>query len=124
MIQGFACSKSFQAPRRTAAVLLAVLLNLALLPCSMALEVVEEGHDCCPPELRLDPSECCEVDTAAVDVRDGFADAGGDDVEHLVASMPDQPDVRSPRRYLATAGPPGAPPGAVALHKLNCVYLD
>ena len=59
------------APRRVAAVLLAVFLNLALVPCTMAVEVVGEGHDCCPPELRLDPSECCQIDVGSSDARTG-----------------------------------------------------
>ena len=50
-----------------AAVLLALVLNMAILPCAMAVEAAEEAHDCCPPEIRLDASECCVIDDATLD---------------------------------------------------------
>ena len=65
MIQGFALAQREHGGRRGAALLLAVLLNLALMPCTMALEVVEDSHhahDCCPPKPQLDSSECCDPD--------------------------------------------------------------
>jgi hypothetical protein len=112
-------------PRRTAAILLAVCLNLALVPCTMALEVVEEGHDCCPPELRLDPSECCEVDDASVDARSGLLklDDNGD-VDDESAPAYGSLAAAPMGFHFATTGPPEPPPRSVALHKLNCVYLD
>ena len=61
--------RHYPARRGVAALLLAVCLNLALVPCTMALEVVDEGHDCCPPELKLEPAECCQLDEATLDIR-------------------------------------------------------
>ncbi|MCG8369594.1 MAG: hypothetical protein MJA32_03650 [Proteobacteria bacterium] len=113
-----------RAPRRTAAVLLAALLNLALLPCSMAFEAVGEGHDCCPPELRLDASDCCEVGDATVDARGAATKSDGGDSGEIVALAPAWPDAPAAPRYPATTGPPGDPPRAVARHKLHCVYLN
>lgn len=115
---------SSRPPRRAAAVLLAVLLNLALLPCSMALEVVEEGHDCCPPELRLDTADCCEIDEANVGARNGSIKFDSPDFETAAVTALAHEHVAPKHDYLATAGPPGDPPPVVALHKLNCVYLN
>lgn len=124
MIQAIAHRRSLHAPRRTAAVLLAVFLNLAFLPCSMAFEVVEEGHDCCPPELRLDASDCCEVGDAATDTRGGTTTSDDGDSGEAVAFAPAGLDAPATRKYFATTGPPGDPPRVVELHKLNCVYLN
>ena len=79
MTRELANNSSHPAPRRAAAVLLAAFLNLALLPCSMAFDVVEESHDCCPPEIELNASDCCEVGDANIDTRGGSfePDAGG-----------------------------------------------
>ncbi len=125
MTQALARISSIAAPRRAAALLLAVCLNLALVPCTMALEVVEEGHDCCPPELRLDPSECCEIDDASVDARSGSLklDDGGEVDAGPALSCSDLGAAPVGFHYSQT-GPPEPPPRSVALHKLNCVYLD
>lgn len=122
MIQRTAQNLTIAASRRVLAVLLAVFLNLALVPCTMALEVVEEGHDCCPSELKLETSECCEVDDVSVDARgvvdpEDFPDfecAGATSIVIGIAAAP-------PRHALVNApDPPGKP---TALHKLFCVYL-
>jgi hypothetical protein len=75
MIQGLAKKLAVPASRRVYAVLIAALLNLALVPCAMALEVIEEGHDCCPAEVNLELPECCELDDVSVDKRDGLLEA-------------------------------------------------
>lgn len=123
MIHGFAQHFGFSAPRRVLAVLLAVFLNLALVPCTMALEVVEKGHDCCPPELSLSSYECCAVDDVSVDRRDGSIDFDNADVE--MAAIPEHQDVSTAAsmRYIAAPDPPDPPERSLALHKLNCVYL-
>ena len=111
-------------PRRGAALLLAVLLNLALVPCTMALEVAEDAHhahDCCPPKPQVDTSECCDVDEASVASRgDGLSPdkdlAGAVPAEQPVAAA-------AAARHAAAADPPDPPAPRRALHKLNCVYL-
>ena len=104
--------------------LLAVLLNLALIPCSMAIEVVEEGHDCCPPELKLEAQECCEVDDANVDSRSGthkhdpLPDPGA-----VPADVPSDVAAHSRARVFDSTDPPDPPGPSVPLHKQHCVYL-
>ena len=124
MIQAFVQNSSHPARRRVAAVLLAALLNLALLPCTMALEVDQDTHDCCPPKISLDPSDCCEIDDAAVDVRGDSLEIERDTAIEL-APAPAYADLAAspPMFYRATAGPPRPVPDFVPLHKLNCVYL-
>jgi hypothetical protein len=110
-------------PRRVTAVLLAVFLNLALVPCTMALEVVEEGHDCCPPELRLDPSECCQIDVGTSDARSGVIKADLDGGESFAApAYADLDELSAPRSH-ALADPPDPPHPQRDLNALFCVYL-
>ena len=124
MIQAFASVHGVRSPRRGAALLLAVLLNLALLPCTMALEVTEDSdhaHDCCPPKPQLDTSECCDVDEASVASR-------GDDLtpdKDLAEAAAAEPPVLAAAavKHAAAADPPDPPAPGRALHKLNCVYL-
>ena len=112
------------APRRVAAVLLAVFLNLALVPCTMAVEVVDEGHDCCPPELRLDPSECCQIDVGSSDARTGAIKIDFDDGEALSApAYADLAQPVPPRRYLVV-DPPDPPATSPDLNTLYCVFLN
>ena len=124
MIQRFAGFWTALGQRRVGAFLLAVSLNLAVVPCTMALEVVEQGHDCCPPEVQLEASECCELDDVSVDARTGILEPG------------DEPETDSPGGYAATdafsnglfrhtAGvdPPDLPDYSPPIYKLNCVYL-
>ena len=124
MIQVFGESRALLSSRRTAALLLAVLLNLALVPCSMAFEVVEEGHDCCPPKLKFEPQECCELDDASVDSRGGIQKYDvTPDFESLSAGTPAIAVAFSPATFLACSDPPDPPGPPVALHKQHCVYL-
>jgi len=112
------------APRRVYAVLLAVFVNLALLPCATALEVVEEAHDCCPPELNLESSECCEVDDATVDKREGVLKPwDSPDSDDLATDASGMRVVPAPARRLSAADPPDPPPYAQPLHELFCIYL-
>jgi hypothetical protein len=124
MIQRFAGYWTALGQRRVGAFLLAVSLNLAIVPCTMALEVVEQGHDCCPPKLQLEASECCEIDDVSVDARSGLF--GPDDQP--------EPDSASSytaaealnngfERYAVGVDPPDPPGTSPPLYKLNCVYL-
>ena len=115
---------AFSASRRAWVVLLVALLNLALVPCAMALEVREEGHDCCPPELNLELLQCCELDDVSVDKRDGllelwdtpdYDDVAMGPLDELVASIP--------VIHSSTTDPPDPPDRVENLQKLLCVYL-
>ena len=124
MIQEFGQVTATASSRRAAALLLAVLLNLALIPCSMAIEIVEEGHDCCPPELKLEAQECCELDDASVDSRSGTQ--GKDltpDFAVIAAGVPTNVNAFSTAQFLASSDPPEPPGPKVAVHKQHCVYL-
>ncbi len=124
MILRTARNFAFPAPRRVYAVLLAVFVNLALLPCATALEVVEEVHDCCPPELNLESSECCEVDDATVDKRKGMLKPwDSPDSDDLATDALGMLVAPAPARRLSAADPPDPPPNAQPLHKLFCIYL-
>jgi hypothetical protein len=124
MEREFAKACITRTPRRATALLLALILNVALVPCSMALEVVEQGHDCCPPELRLDAADCCLLDDAVLDTRcqasweDESAEGDLLGAVLLAAYVPD-----GQAAYLRATGPPGPPARAIPIHKLNCVYL-
>jgi len=124
MIQRIASNWTALGQRRVGALLLAISLNLALVPCTMALEVVEQGHDCCPPDLQLEASECCELDDASVDVRGSLFEPH-DQPEpdslsgHAIADAPDYGHYR----YTAGVDPPDHPGISPPLYKLNCVYL-
>ena len=122
MIQVFARIREYKARRGVAALLLAVCLNLALVPCTMALEVVEEGHDCCPPELKLEPAECCQLDEATLDIR-STSKFDDDDRDAIVA--PASPPARSlAQPLLAVVDPPDPPDLNPDLNALFCVYLN
>ena len=129
MIQMVGHRRTVPTSRSATALVLAVLLNLALVPCSMAFEntafeVVEEGHDCCPPKLKYEPQECCELDEASVDTRGGIQKHDvTPDVEFLVAGASAIPTAFSAAKFLASSDPPDPPGPAVPLHKQHCVYL-
>ncbi len=121
------------------ALLVAVWLNMAVLPCAMAFETTD--HDCphCPPaeehaghhghheseaqaEASCDESPCCDTGEATLETRTGKAKQTPDVV---VASIPTIAE--SPSRVVqnAAAADPPDPPGAFPpRHVLFCVYLD
>ncbi len=124
MIQAVGHRRAIPTSRGATALLLAVLLNLALVPCSMAFEVVEDGHDCCPPKLKYEPQDCCELDDASVDSRSGLQKHDATpDFESLSAGAPAIVAAFSPAKFLASSDPPDPPGPPVALHKQHCVYL-
>lgn len=110
--------------RSAAAALLALVLNATLVPCAMALEPVEEPHDCCPPEIRLDAAECCVIDDVTHDARGARSvvdEDGGADVL-LVSTFADNV-VPVRVRSIEATGPPDPPDRVIPVYKLNCVYL-
>jgi len=110
--------------RRAAAALLALVLNVTLVPCAMALGAVEEAHDCCPPEIRLDAAECCAIDDVTHNARGArvLLDEDGGTEVLLVSTFV---DVAVPVRVgnIEATGPPDPPDRAIPVYKLNCVYL-
>lgn len=106
------------------AVLLTILVNLAIVPCTMAIEVVEEGHGCCPPEMKYEPQECCELDDVSVDTRGGAHENDFlPDLDVVVAgALPGLP-LSSHEPLVASSDPPDPPDPPVVLRKLHCVYL-
>ena len=124
MIQAVKYRGAILSSRSAAALVLAILLNIALVPCTMAFEVVEEGHDCCPPKLDYEPQECCELDDASVGSRSGIQQQDvTPDFESLPAGTPAIAVAFSAADFLASSDPPDPPGSPVALHKQLCVYL-
>ena len=122
MIRAFAIFRRFAATRSAAALLLAFVLNMALVPCAMAIEVVAEEHDCCPPELRLEPSDCCEVDDGSVQSRGTTSEF--DESDELAA--PHGQALLVPvlsGRNAPIVDPPDPPDASPDLNALFCVYL-
>ena len=103
---------------------MAVLLNLAIVPCTVAIDVVEKSHDCCPPEMKYEPQECCELDDVGVDTRGGTHEHDFlPDFDVACAGAPADISAFSPSRFLASSDPPDPPGSSVVLHKQHCVYL-
>lgn len=125
MIQRLTQEFARLASRRARAVLLVALLNLALVPCTMALEVVEKGHDCCPPELQVELPQCCGIDAVSIDKRDGTLELwDSPDVDDSATGLPDEFLARVPGREFSAADPPDPPDRVEIRHKLFCVYLN
>ena len=101
-----------------------VSLNLAILPCAMALEAAESAHDCCPPEIQLEAAECCTLDDVNVDTRSGtLKPYEPPECVALPVSAAAHDRLATFGRHLPVVEPPdpgGSPP---PLHKLFCVYL-
>lgn len=126
MIQGFAGNRQGRGRRGVAALLLAVFLNLALVPCTMAfevVEVVEDGHDCCPPELDLEALECCELDDVSLDVRVA-SKFDADEVEALPPLTFVESSSLARSTGWAALKPPDPPDLSPDLNALFCVYLN
>ena len=108
-------------PRSGIALLVACWLNLVLLPCAMAVEAPDEGHDCCPPKIEWQQVDCCEIDSHTAEKRSSKFEFDTD-LAPTVSSIP------RPVALDRYGGPPGVPPPLVYTsrprHKLFCVYLD
>lgn len=124
MIQRIVQSFAISASRRVHAIFVIALLNLALVPCTMALEAVEQGHDCCPPELQLDLPECCEIDDVSIDKRDGSLELW-DSPDYDDVSTGPLPDLvaRAAGCEYSASDPPDPPGRTATRHKLFCRYL-
>jgi hypothetical protein len=122
MIRLFELRRGGRFSRRGLAVLFTFWLNLALLPCAMAIETDQDGHDCCPPTVELQQIDCCELDSATSDKR-GSKFEGQYDllVEATVATWP---SLQTTILSLREARPPDPVYFSPPLHKLFCVYLD
>ena len=84
-----------------------------------------DGHDFEPiiPELRLDPSECCEIDVGTIGTRaDTFPQDVEPDTVVAAAAYRDLAELAVPRHYAVT-GPPPPPDNPTDLNKLHCTYL-
>ncbi len=124
MIQAFVQRELNRGPRRASAMLLAVFLNLALVPCSMALEIEEDRHDCCPDEVKIERVDCCDLDDASVDSRSGTQEVDATpDFEPILIGAPVEPRASSGGPFLARGDPPVPRAPTIAIHKRNCVYL-
>jgi len=99
--------------------MLAIWLNLAFLPCAMALEAPDLLHDCCPSTIELQTLDCCELDDFTVDKRDGGD--GHDSAPSAVECRVFSPAVRSDIRLAVP--PPDPDSTSPPLHVLNCIYL-
>ena len=119
------------------ALLVAVWLNLAVLPCAMAFETAD--HDCphCPPveehaghhghhqakaEASCDDSPCCDAGEATLETRNGKTKQSADVVIAGLPAIPELPSRAS--RHPANADPPDPPGAFPPRHVLFCVYLD
>ena len=108
--------------RKGLAVLITFWLNLALLPCAMAIETAEDGHDCCPPTVELQQIDCCELDSATVDKRGGKFESYDDQV--VEATVAPWPQIYKADISENEMRPPDPADYSPPLHKIFCVYLD
>ena len=133
-------ARSKSASRRLLAALALLSLNLAAMPCTMALEAApDSGH--CPsmservkthedhqqPVVEKDcislQSDCCSVDGLALEARGG-ADKLQKDAQFLVSSSPSWPTLQARPFPVDELRPPDIKVSFPPLHVLNCVYLD
>jgi len=119
MIQRRIQNGVYSVPRKVVAAMLVLWLNLALLPCAIALEVAEVGHECCPQSVELQQLDCCELDDVTHDHRDSV-DLGGAIAGSAECKSP-LPPIQAMLRHVPQPPNPGgsSPP----IHVLNCVYL-
>lgn len=121
MIRHFRQASANLGSRRWLAVLTVFWLNLALLPCAMAIEVAAEGHDCCPPSIELQPSDCCELAAVTLDHRDNKVESP--DSTFVPAADNSWPSLNTFSNVPQVANPPDPGNHSPPLHKLFCVYL-
>ncbi|HNP64675.1 MAG TPA: hypothetical protein PKH39_12135 [Woeseiaceae bacterium] len=133
-------ARSKPASRRLLAVLALFSLNLAAMPCTMALEAVSDsGH--CPsmseqvmtqadhhqPIVEKDcfsmQSDCCSAGGVALESRGG-ADKLQKDVQFAVSVSPPWPTLLAHPVPVDDLRPPDLKVSFPPLHVLNCVYLD
>ena len=100
--------------------MLAFWLNLALLPCALAVQEADDFHECCPPTIELQQLNCCEIDPVAIDHRyENSAD-------EVVAAVTTGYQAVWPSRwtsYRRSVPPPDPDVASQPIHVINCVYL-
>lgn len=133
-------TRSKTASRRLLAALALFSLNLAAIPCTMALEAAAPGTGHCPPQsapvtthadhhqmaveedcISLQ-SDCCSVDGVAVETRG--TDKLQKDGHFLVSDSPAWPTLQAHPVPVDEFRPPDITVSFPPLHVLNCVYLD
>jgi len=122
MIQQFRQRCDGRLSRKGLAVLLTFWLNLVLLPCAMAIETAEDGHECCPPTVELQQIDCCELDAATADKRGGKFESY-DDLT-VTSTIVTWRSLHAADISLNEIRPPDPTDYSPPLHKLFCVYLD
>ncbi len=122
MIRAFARIRQLAATRSATALLLAFALNVAFVPCAMAIEVVADEHDCCPAELRLEPADCCEVNDGSIQSRGTTFEFDEDDTLSLAPAHA-QYALGLSGRDAPVGEPPDPPDTHPDLNALYCVYL-
>ena len=123
----------------SSALLSAVLLNLAMIPCGMALE---GGRSCpgCPTEHHAEShgghsahqehrtpatqADCCELDTFNVEDRGPQAEKDGAEKTPPILFAALTEAAAGGFALLSATGPPDPDPSPPPLHILNCVFLD
>ena len=131
-------------------ILLALCLNLAILPCAMALGVddqvcphspiaeqgamdghhghstghANEGAGQSHPDCMSAGSSCCDLAVASADSRGAKVNEGFDDEPWLVSNTPNPPYPVASFAVVAAVDPPDPPGTSVPRHVLFCVYLD
>ena len=143
----------FSSPAVTSGVygmLLALCLNLALLPCAMALGVDDQacphspiaeqgamdghhGHSAghasedtgeSHPDCMSTGSSCCDLAVASADSRWAQVKESSDDEPWLVSITASPPQPVTSYAVVAAVDPPDPPGTSVPRHVLFCVYLD
>jgi len=122
MIHGFGRQVNGWGTRKGIALLLAFWLNLALLPCAIAVEVPAAEHDCCPPTIEMQQVDCCELDATLSDSRGDNDD--NLDGQFVASSDPAWPSLQTVDCSKHEIRPPDPGLHWPPLHKLFCVYLD
>ena len=144
MIQRKSRLAGHSAPRRALGVLVVFWLNLAAMPCTMALEA-EAADSHCPPaaveaaskhahhdaQPAAEPlpncltvqSDCCAIDDITIDSRATIEKTGGD-VAIVVAPAPSWPSLAVMVFSSHEPRPPDPDGHFPPIHVLNCVYLD
>ena len=122
MIQLFGQSRDGQVTQKAVLLLLTFWLNLALLPCAMAIEAAQDGHDCCPPTVELQQIDCCELDSATSDKRGGKFESYDD--LFVVSTVVPWPPLYRADISENEMRPPDPANYSPPLHKIFCVYLD
>lgn len=128
--------------RRLATIASLLWLNVAMLPCAMAMEAEHACPDCPPDHEQpmashhghgdaraelgcvIEQPDCCELDDVSVDDRKSQSDKNDSD-DPGVSIGPRLGAARADKGVLLhTTGPPDPGGTATRLHALHCVYLD